>query len=133
MDEAERQKVYAAIKNDNDNLNHASHVWTREGEIVGAASMAAIPAILMWHRSDRVRARDSLHFIRVYESVMDQMGFPRFWTLCNSNSPYREHMEEFGFKPIWETKLFMHGTGCADEIKNEPVAKISEPTPPRMR
>jgi len=133
VDQAERLKVYEAARADNDGIDHATHVWTRGGEIVGAASMAAVPIILGWHRSDKISARESFHIFRIYESVMDQMGFPRYWTLVNKASPYRDHMEKFGFKAIWETKLFVGGTGVADEIKNESLPQISEPPAARMR
>ena len=133
VDEAERQKVYEAAKADEDGVDHVTHVWTRGGEIIGAASMAAVPVILGWHHRARMSARDSFHCFRIYESVMDQMGFPKYWTLVNARSPYQDHMEKFGFKPIWETKLFTGGTGFPDDLKNESVPQISEPPPPRMR
>lgn len=121
VDEAERQKVYAAIKADNDNLNHASHVWERGGEIVGAASIGAVPVLLGWHHQSKINARDSFHMFRVYESVFDEKGTTGYYVLVNKGSPYNSFMHQFGFKSIWQTEVFLGGTGIAQEPKNEPL------------
>jgi hypothetical protein len=130
IDEAERQKVYAAIKADNDNLNHASHVWERGGEIVGAASLGAVPVLLGWHHQTKISARDSFHMLRVYEAVFDSKGFSIFYTLVNKRSPYNSFMPQFGYKSIWETEVFVGGSAMKEEKKSEPVQQIEVP---RMR
>lgn len=106
----ERGQIYAAIKNDNDNLDHATHVWVRDGEIVGAASINAVPVLMLWHDSKKFTPRDSLHAQRIYEAIFESLGFPKLWVLCDKKSPYNQHMSQMGCKPIWSTDVFTAGT-----------------------
>lgn len=134
VNESERQKVYEAIRSDKDNLNHASHVWERGGEIVGAASMGCIPVLLGWHHQSKISARDSFHMFRVYESAFDAVGHASFYVLVNKKSPYNSFMHQFGFKSIWETEVFVGGTSIKQEPNNnEPLLSKPDPEPPRMR
>lgn len=105
------ERVAAAVAADNDNMIMASHVAERGGEIVGAASLAVVPLAMIWNRSDRITARDSMHLKRIYDAVMETKGFPAYWIACNKNSPYSEFMERMEFRPIWETKIFVGGAG----------------------
>ncbi len=129
--EDERKKIYELARAENDNVNHVSHVWLRDGEIVGAASLAVVPSLLGWH-SRKISARESFHMFRVYESVFEQAGFPYYWVMCNRASPYNAHLKKFGFKPIWETEIFEAGVGIKEE-PHEPLPEIPEPPAPRMR
>ena len=132
IDEDDRKKVMAAVRADNDNLSHASHVWERRGEIVGAASLWSVPVLLGWHHKEKILARDSFHMLRVYESVFDAKGHTGFYILCNRASPYSAHMEQFGYRSIWETEVFVAGTGIKEpEPVNEPVLPANGT--PRMR
>ena len=130
--EDERKKIYEIARAENDGVDHVSHVWTRDGEIVGAASLAVVPCTFGWHRRDKISARDSFHIFRLYESVMEQAGFPFYWTMCNSESPYNEHLKKFGFKPIWKTEIFQAGVGIKEE-PHESLPQIPESAALRMR
>lgn len=124
----------AAIRADDDNLSHASHVWERRGEIVGAASLWSVPVLLGWHHRERIGPRDSFHMLRVYESVFDAKGHTGFYILCNKKSPYSVHMAQFGYKSIWETEVFVAGTSIK-EPATEPANEFVQPKieVPRMR
>jgi hypothetical protein len=50
-----------------------------------------------------------MHLKRVYDSIMETKGFPRYFIACNENSPYNSHMKRFGFRPIWKTEIFEGG------------------------
>jgi hypothetical protein len=109
QDAEENAKVVAAIKADNDNLIHPSHLLERGGEIIGAASMAVVPVVMVWNHSQIIGPRDSMHLTKIYDSVMETKGFRNFIIACNKNSPYNPHMKKLGYTPIWETEIFVGG------------------------
>jgi hypothetical protein len=94
---------------DNDCINFPSHVTERNGEIIGAASLNVLPLMLMWNHSKKISARDTLHLKQVYDSIMETKGFSQYIVACNKSSPYSSHMKKLGFKPVWDTELFIGG------------------------
>lgn len=109
LDDDEKARVMAAVRADNDSLIHPSHVLERGGEIVGAASMAVVPLVMVWNRSDRIGPKDSFYLTRIYDAVMEQKGHKNFIMACNKKSPYSPHMKKLGYVPIWETEIFVGG------------------------
>lgn len=106
--EQETEALQAARAN-NDSIIHPTHVVERDGEIIGASSIARVPILLIWNHTERVSARDSMHLKRVYDSIMETKGFPKYFIACNERSPYNSYMKRFGYKPIWKTELFEGG------------------------
>jgi len=106
----EAHAVLAAARANNDSLIHPTHCVTRNGEIIGAASIGAVPLLLVWNHTEKVRAADSLHLKRVYDAIMETKGAPRHFVACNQHSPYNAHMKRFGYQPIWTTEIFEGGT-----------------------
>jgi len=104
--EAEAAALIAAAKADNDAMIYPTHGVYKNGEIAGAWSIASIPLVLCWHKSDTIKARDSILMRNTVDAVLDSQGVETYLTACNSNSPYIGHMEKFGYQPIWPTNLF---------------------------
>jgi hypothetical protein len=109
QDAAERDRVIAAARADNDSIIHPSHLLERGGEIIGAASMAVVPLVMVWNDSRKISARDSLHLTRIYDAHMEAKGFKNFVMACNRRSPYNPHMKKLGYLPVWETEIFVGG------------------------
>jgi hypothetical protein len=130
-DEADRQKVYDALRAEKENPHHLSHWWERDGQVVGAASIGTVPLLLLWHSPKAISPRDSLHIQRVYEAVFAERGSNFFWIACNADSPYFKHMAEFGCKPIWDTHIFEGGNNPTNKLIDEPVLPANGT--PRMR
>jgi hypothetical protein len=105
----QESNVLQAARANNDSIIHPTHVVERNGEIIGASSFGRIPILLLWNHTEKVSARDSMHLKRVYDSIMETKGFPRYFIACNENSPYNSHMKRFGFRPIWKTEIFEGG------------------------
>lgn len=99
--------LIAAAKADGDAMIYPTHGVYRDGEIVGAWSIAAIPLVLCWHKSDAIKARDSLVMRNTVDAVLDSQNVTAYATACNSGSPYLPHMEKFGYQPVWPTNLFV--------------------------
>ena len=108
-DTAELEKVLSAIKADNDSLFSPSHVATRNGEIVGAASLAVLPLACAWNHTQKITAKDSMQLKMVYDCIMETKGFSSYFIACNKQSPYNGHMIKLGFNPVWNTDIFVGG------------------------
>ena len=107
---AEAARVIAAARADKDSIMHPSHAILRDGQIVGGVSLGVAPLLLVWHSTEQVRARDSLHLKAVYDAIMADRGTPRYYIACNQHSPFNAHMKQFDYKPIWTTEIFEGGT-----------------------
>ncbi len=105
----EVQKVLAAVKADNDNLIFPNWVAERHGEIIGAASLGMVPLVMVWNHTQKMTAKDSMHMKLAYDIAMEAKGHRQFWIACNKQSPYNGHMKQLGYKPIWETEIFVGG------------------------
>lgn len=105
----EEAGVLEAARADSDAICYPTHKVERDGEIIGAASIGRVPLLLLWSHSQKVRVRDSLHLKRIYDSIMETRGAPRYFVACNEHSPYHPHMRSLGFKPIWKTVIFEGG------------------------
>lgn len=116
--EAEFRAVGEAARANGDSMAWPTHSVRRGGEIIGGVSIAAMPLILLWHHGEKVQARDSIHLIHLYESIIETKGFPSVIVACRKESPYRQHMVKLGNNPIWTTDLFHHPIG-----QREPVLK----------
>tara|TARA_R110000868_G_scaffold410218_1_gene697665 strand:+ start:56 stop:421 length:366 start_codon:yes stop_codon:yes gene_type:complete len=103
----EYKAVIEAARADSDNINWPSHVVKdTKGTVIGAASVASVPLLLVWNNSQTVKVRDSLHLQRIYRSIMETKGHTGYFVACNKNSPYNKHMQDFGYNKVWETEIF---------------------------
>lgn len=100
------QAVMDAAKDDNHVINWPTHMVEKEGKIVGAASIASVPLLLVWNHSTEVKIRDSLHLNSVYRAIMEAKGHSEYLIACDADSPYNKYMEIAGYKPFWKTELF---------------------------
>lgn len=106
--EQESRVLHAASQDNHANI-YPSHVVERNGEIIGAASIARIPLLLIWSHSSNVSARDSMHLKRVYDSIMETKGYPKYFVACDETSPYNSYMDKFGCDKVCKTQIFLGG------------------------
>lgn len=106
-DAAEMEKVMAAVKADNDGCILPTHLVEKDGEIVGCASLAVLPVVMMWNSTTKIGPRDSLQLKNTYDALMEEKGKGTYVVLCNKNSPYNAHMKKLGFASVWETEVFV--------------------------
>jgi|694.fasta_scaffold127905_3 hypothetical protein len=104
----ELDAVLKAATEDNHSILLPTHVVRKNGEIVGAASMNAIPVMMIWNHSQRVGARDSIQIKHIHEAVMAEITNGKAYViLCDKDSPYNPMMKSLGYKPFWETEVFI--------------------------
>lgn len=106
--EDERQRLIAAAQADNDAMIYPTHGVYKNGEIAGAWSVAGIPLVLCWHKKDTIGPRDSLVMNNTVRALMDNVNQREYLIACNNSSPYIEHMEKFGYSPVWPTNIFVN-------------------------
>lgn len=105
-DAAERDAVIKAARENNDGIVLPTHLVEKNGEIIGAASLAVVPVLMIWNHSEKATPKDSMILKNVYEAVMEERGITKYIVLCNKNSPYNGSMKSLGYKPVWETEIF---------------------------
>jgi hypothetical protein len=105
-DKEELAKVLQAAKEDNDGCSLPTHVVEKNDEIVGCASIALVPVLMMWHHTKKIGPKESMQLKNTYESILEEKGVNQYIILCNKNSPYNQHMEKFGYESVWETEVF---------------------------
>ena len=93
-------------RQDNDNMNMPTHAVVKGDQIVGGWNLCEVPMVLLWHHSEKVTARDSIHLNQIQESMLSDKGVNNAYIACNSASPYYSHMDHFGFQPVWSTNIF---------------------------
>ena len=105
----QESRVLQAARENNHSMICPTHFVERNGEIIGASSLATVPLVLIWSHTEKLSARDSIHLKMVYDSIMETKGLPRYLVACDETSPYNAHMKRFGFKPFWKTEIFEGG------------------------
>jgi hypothetical protein len=101
------QRVLAAARSDNDGCSYPSHYVEKNGEIVGCASVASVPVLMLWHDSKKIGPKESMQLQNTYETLIEEKGVPGYIIMCNKESPYHGHMQKFGYQPVWETDIFV--------------------------
>ena len=102
----ELSDVLALARENNDGCSLPTHVVEKNGEIVGCASVALVPVLMLWHHSNKIGPKESIQLKHTYESIMEEKGINSYIILCNKNSPYNQHMKTLGYQPVWETEVF---------------------------
>lgn len=82
-----------------------THVFRRDGRIVGAASVFS-PVADFWAHSTALHARESADLISRAKQLASSIQ-PHYCVLCSSTSPFAPHMSRFGFNrlgscEVWE-------------------------------
>lgn len=104
-DADERARLDLIAKDDGHIVIAPSHVVTKEGEIVGYASLGTLPMLHVWLHSKRVQARDSAAMFQLGENILHARGAVAVCLPCCEESPYYEHMDKFGYRRLGRTVL----------------------------
>lgn len=100
-----------AAKDDKDNMTCPTHILWRNGEIIGTWSLAAVPLVLLWSHSQKMKKEDSIIYSEMIDTLMEEKGHTNHLLCCNSGSPYFKHMEKFGYESVWNTNVFLKKYG----------------------
>lgn len=88
-------------KADNHEVVAPSHVFTKNGETIGYASVSRVPLILPWFHTQKCNARDSLYFINQIENLVAECMPPNGQDFIAvpfvAGSPFEPHIEQLGF------------------------------------
>jgi hypothetical protein len=100
--------VAAMARADQHELIAPSHVFTKDGQIVGYASIAQVPLVLPWFDTRKCKARDSLYFINACENLVAECMAPNQELICvpfAAGSPFEPHIEHLGFVNMGKVNL----------------------------
>lgn len=76
-----------------------THVFTKEGEIVGCVSIGAVPLMLPWFHTRLCHARDSVYYINQMENLAANL-FTGSGLICVpvvKESPFQQHIGRLGY------------------------------------
>ena len=93
------EAVFKAAELDNDGIFDPTHAVIRNGEIVGAVSIA-VACGSWWMDSKKVKRRDSLMVFRILDALFADRRILRYLMPCKETSPFYKIMERVGFKKM---------------------------------
>lgn len=86
---------------DNHEVIAPTHVFVKDGQIVGCASIGAVVLLLPWFHTQKCGARDSLYFINQMENLLANMmpanGPGLVCVPVVADSPFQAHIEKLGY------------------------------------
>lgn len=99
--EGEKEALAILAQRDGHELVAPSHVFVKDGEIIGYASIAQVPLVLPWFDTRFCRAADSHYFINQIENLiaecMPDNGQPLVCVPFVPGSPFEPYIERLGF------------------------------------
>lgn len=94
---------------DNHELIAPSHVFIKDGEMIGCASMATVPLVLPWFHTARCQAADSLYMINQMENLMANLlplnGGDLVCVPFVKGSPFEPYIERLGYVNAGEVNI----------------------------
>ncbi len=83
----------------------ATHMFRRDGQIVGAVSLFT-PVAMFWAHTRLMTPHESLDLVNECKAMANSWN-PDYLVACSAESPFRPHMEKrFGFKLIGGVEVF---------------------------
>ena len=71
---------------DNHNVVMPTHIFRKDGDIIGSASVGAAPLVWWWMDSKRAKALDSVRAIKKLEDEYAANGIHRAFIMCDKGS-----------------------------------------------
>jgi len=97
--EHEMALLMEAARADGHGVISATHLVQKDGELVGYASIGAVPLLFTWLHTKKVRARETLGLLNTVEAVAAGKGARLVCMPCEESSPLFKYMESFGCTP----------------------------------
>lgn len=104
----EMEKLHAAAAADNHCPIYPTHVAVRQGEIVGCASVLAIPLVTVWSHSTKNNAKGTFDLVNHAQNLGHlAAGGRNIVTLCPATSAIYPFLAAFGFQKHVDTTMFI--------------------------
>lgn len=99
-DLAQLEALKVAAASDGHTAIVPTHVIVKRGEIVGYASIGAVPVLNVWVHSQKVVKFESVRLLREGEAMLKERGY-RFVILpVAENSPFRPYVQKLGYHTL---------------------------------
>ena len=85
---------------DNHEVIAPTHVFVKDGELAGCASVVSVPLVLPWFHTTRCKAADSLYMINQMENLVANIlpvGSDLVCVPFVKGSPFEPHIERLGY------------------------------------
>ena len=83
-----------------------THIVERAGEIVGYFSIGAVPMILAWAHTKRMRSRESIHALNVAENYLATVApGATICVPCVAGSPFEPYMAGLGYRNFGQATI----------------------------
>jgi hypothetical protein len=104
-DVEELKEVARVAKEDGHGVIAATHLIQKQGEVVGYASIGAMPVVFTWLHSKKVKARETVALLNTAEALA-AANSGVVCVPCMRTSPLFGFMEKFGYKLGGDYGLF---------------------------
>lgn len=101
VQEEDYPKLKQLAAADGHELIAPTHVFLKDGEIIGCASIASVALVLPWFDTTKCKARDSLYYINQMENLVANIlpahGSGLMCVPVVAASPFQPHIERLGY------------------------------------
>lgn len=104
--QGEFQELVLAANKDHHDVVFPSHIFRKNGELIGYAGIFSTPVLMWWVDSQKGKARDTLELLKEVEDLAKTKGINRYVTICSEDSPYFKHMGRLGYTEMGQTVMF---------------------------
>jgi hypothetical protein len=102
----ELREVRAAARSDGHEPFLPTHVFRRDGAVVGYAGVGSVPLVTVWLHSEDVKPRDTLGALNLLENLVRVSGSPMVVTLVAESSPFAGAMARLGYAAMERWRAF---------------------------
>jgi len=91
---------------DNHKTGYFTDAVLRGDEVIGGFGIMSAPHVNWWMHSEKANLRDSLQVMNTVEYAMRRQNQNELFVPVSDDSPYYQHMERLGYKPVGNYTLF---------------------------
>lgn len=95
------EALHQLAREDNHEVIAPTHVFVKDGELIGCASVAAVPLMLPWFHTTKCKAADSVYMINQMENLLANIMAPNGNDLICvpvvKNSPFEPYIERLEY------------------------------------
>lgn len=99
-DLAQLEALKLAAASDGHTAIVPTHLVMKRGEIVGYASIGAVPVLNVWVHSQKVVKFESVRLLRQGEALLKERGYQFVILPVAENSPFRPYVQKLGYHTL---------------------------------
>lgn len=84
-----------------------THLFERDGQVVGYASVAAIPILMGWLHDDRITSAEARACFEAAERQAAEQGYKYLVMPCTDDCRFIKEARQMGWRPLKKATMFL--------------------------